>query len=190
VPLSSLDVSAVGEMLDDMETKGRVLLSKAGTPGDQVHVDILVAMRYVGQGHDVEALVERQVLDSDDQAAMRQVFEAAYKQQYGRIEENMPVEIVAWRVVVSGDTPTIDLVAARPATVEGDAKKGNREIYFGPDTGFVNAPVYNRYGLVPGSNFEGPSVFEERESTTVIPPGAKARIDDALNLVVDLPTAG
>jgi N-methylhydantoinase A len=190
VPLSSLDVSAVGEMLDDMETKGRVLLSKAGTPGDQVHVDILVAMRYVGQGYDVEALVERQVLDSDDQAAMRQVFEAAYKQQYGRIEENMPVEIVAWRVVVSGDTPTIDLVAARPATVEGDAKKGNREIYFGPDTGFVNAPVYNRYGLVPGSNFEGPSVFEERESTTVIPPGAKARIDDALNLVVDLPTAG
>ncbi len=190
VPLSSLDVSAVGEMLDDMETKGRVLLSKAGTPGDQVHVEILVAMRYVGQGYDVEALVERQVLDSDDHAAMRQVFEAAYKQQYGRIEENMPVEIVAWRVVVSGDTPTIDLVAARPATVEGDAKKGNREIYFGPDTGFVNAPVYNRYGLVPGSNFEGPSVFEERESTTVIPPGAKARIDDALNLVVDLPIAG
>ena len=188
VSLSSLDVSSVGEMLDDMEMKGRALLSKAGTPGDQVHVEILVAMRYIGQGYDVEAVVERQVLDSDDEAAMRQVFETTYKEQYGRIEENMLVEIVAWRVVVSGDTPTIDLVAARPATVEGDAKKGNREIYFGPDTGFVNAPVYNRYGLVPGSNFEGPSVFEERESTTVIPPGAKARIDDALNLVVNLPT--
>ena len=189
VSLSSLDIASVGEMLDDMEKKGRALLSKAGTPGDQVHVEVLVAMRYIGQGYDVEAAVERQVLDSDDQEAMRQVFETAYEQQYGRTEKNMPVEIVAWRVVVSGDTPAIDLVAARPATVKGDAKKGNREIYFGPDTGFVNAPVYNRYGLIPGSNFEGPSVFEERESTTVIPPGAKARIDDALNLVVDLPTA-
>ena len=118
---------------------------------------------------------------------MRDVFETAYKLQYGRIETSMSVEIVAWRVVVSGDKPVIDLVAARPAIVEGDAKKGERKIYFGPETGFVTAPVYNRYGLVAGSKFEGPSVFEERESTTVVPPGAKARIDEALNLVVDLP---
>jgi len=187
VPLSSLDIGVVGEMLDDMEQKGRALLSKAGTPGDQVHVDILVAMRYVGQGYDVESSLDRAVLDSDDYDAMREVFETAYKRQYGRIESTMPVEIVAWRVVVSGDKPTIDLVAARPATVEGDAKKGDRDIYFGPEAGFVSAPVYDRYGLAPGSSFDGPSVFEERESTTVVPPGAKARIDDALNLVVDLP---
>jgi N-methylhydantoinase A len=187
VPLSALDIGVVGEMLDDMEQKGRALLSKAGTPSDQVHVEIMVAMRYVGQGYDVEALLDRSVLDSGDQDAMREVFETAYKRQYGRIETTMPVEIVAWRVVVSGDKPVIDLVAARPATVEGDAKKGNRDIYFGPETGFVSAPVYDRYGLIPGSSFEGPSVFEERESTTVVPPGAKARIDDALNLVVDLP---
>jgi N-methylhydantoinase A len=187
VPLSSLDIVAVGEMLDDMEQRGRALLAKAGTPGDQVHVEILVAMRYVGQGYDVESLLERSVLDSGDQDAMREVFETAYKRQYGRVETTMPVEIVAWRVVVSGDKPTIDLVAARPPTVEGDAKKGDRDIYFGPEAGFVSAPVYDRYGLVPGSSFDGPSVFEERESTTVVPPGAKARIDEALNLVIDLP---
>lgn len=187
VALSSLDTDAVGEMLDDMEQKGRALLSRAGTPGDQVHVEILVAMRYVGQGYDVEALLDRSVLDSGDKDAMREIFESAYQRQYGRIESTMPVEIVAWRVVVSGDKPVIDLVAARPATVVGDAKKGDRDIYFGPETGFVNASVYDRYGLVPGNSFEGPGVFEERESTTVVPPGAKARIDEALNLVVDLP---
>ena len=187
VPLSSLDKSAVGEMLDDMEQKGRALLSKAGTTSEQVHVEILVAMRYIGQGYDVEATLDRSVLDSGDQDVMRNVFEGAYQLQYGRIETNMSVEIVSWRVVVSGDKPVIDLVAARPATVEGDAKKGERKIYFGPETGFVKAPVYDRYGLVPGRNFEGPGVFEERESTTVVPPGAKARIDEALNLVVDIP---
>jgi N-methylhydantoinase A len=187
VPLASLDTSAVSEMLDDMEQKGRELLSKAGTSSDQVHVEVLAAMRYVGQGYDVEASVDRAILNGDAETVMRDVFENAYERQYGRTESTMPVEIVAWRVIVSGDKPVIDLVAARPATVEGDAKKGERNIYFGPDVGFVNAPVYDRYGLVPGSKFEGPSVFEERESTTVIPPGAKARIDEALNLVVDLP---
>ena len=190
VPLSSLDATAVGEMLDDMEQKGRALLAKAGTPSDQVHVEIFVAMRYVGQGYDVEATLDRSVLESGDKDVMRSVFESAYERLYGRTEESMSVEIVAWRVVISGDKPVIDLVAARPATVEGDAKKGERKIYFGPETGFVSAPVYNRYGLIPGSNFEGPGVFEERESTTVVPPGAKARIDEALNLVVDLPTNG
>jgi N-methylhydantoinase A len=187
VPLSSLDVTAIIEMLDNMEQKGRALLSKAGTPGEQVHVETLVAMRYIGQGYDVEAVLDRSVLESGDEEVMREVFETAYKLLYGRIEASMSVEIVAWRVVVSGEKPVIDLVAARPAIVDGDAKKGERKIYFGPETGFVTAPVYNRYGLVAGSEFEGPSVFEERESTTVVPPGAKARIDEALNLVVDLP---
>jgi N-methylhydantoinase A len=190
VPLSALDFSAVGEMLDEMEQNGRALLSKAGTPGEQVHVEVLVAMRYVGQGYDVEASLDRSVLEAADTSAMRDVFEVAYQNQYGRIEENMPVETVAWRVVVSGEKPAIDLVAARPPTASGDARKGEREIYFGPQIGFVNAPVYDRYCLVPGSQFEGPSVFEERESTMVVPPGAKARIDDALNLVIDLPTKG
>jgi N-methylhydantoinase A len=188
VPLAALDFSAVSQMLDEMEQNGRVLLSKAGTPGEQVNVEVLVAMRYVGQGYDVEASLDRAVLEAADKDAMRQVFEDAYQNQYGRIEKSMAVEIVAWRVIVSGDKPAIDLVAARPPTTSGNAKKGEREIYFGPHAGFEKAPVYDRYCLVPGSEFEGPGVFEERESTTVVPPGARARIDDALNLVIDLPT--
>ncbi|MDH3266532.1 MAG: hydantoinase/oxoprolinase family protein, partial [Gammaproteobacteria bacterium] len=188
VALSELDFAAVSKMLDGMEHDGRELLFKADTTGDQVHVEILVAMRYVGQGYDVEALLDRSILEAADQGAMREVFENAYRAQYGRTEKNMPVEIVAWRVVVAGANPDIDLVAARPETVSGDAKKGERDVYFGPQTGFVRAPVYDRYRLIPGSNFDGPGVFEERESTTVIPPGATARIDDALNLVVELPT--
>ena len=57
-----------------------------------------------------------------------------------------------------------------------------------PCTGFVVTPVYDRYLLAPGRRFTGPAVFEERESTTVVPPGATASIDAALNLLVELPT--
>lgn len=188
VPLSALDFDAIGQMLDVMEQDGRALLSKAGTSGKEIHIEVLVAMRYVGQGYDVEAALDKAILESADRHAMREVFESAYENQYGRIEKSMPVEVVAWRVIVSGDKPCIDLVAGRPATVAGDAKKGERQIYFGPTVGFVRAPVYDRYRLIPGTEFTGACVFEERESTTVVPPGAAARIDDALNLVVDLPT--
>jgi N-methylhydantoinase A len=119
---------------------------------------------------------------------MRDAFERAYETQYGRIEPEMAVEIVSWRVIVSGPRPEVDLVAAKSVDVNGDADKGERQVYFGPETGFVNARVYDRYHLVPGSSFEGPAIVEERESTTIVPPNASACIDATLNLVIDLRT--
>jgi N-methylhydantoinase A len=52
--------------------------------------------------------------------------------------------------------------------------------------GFADVPVYDRYRLAPGDAFEGPAIVEERESTAVLGPGARARIDDTLNLIADL----
>jgi N-methylhydantoinase A len=52
--------------------------------------------------------------------------------------------------------------------------------------GFVEVPVYDRYRLAPGHTFEGPAIVEERESTMVVGPRGLARVDDWLNLVVDL----
>ena len=38
----------------------------------------------------------------------------------------------------------------------------------------------------PAMRFDGPAIVEERESTVVLGPDARARIDDALNLIADL----
>ncbi|MFD0660722.1 hypothetical protein [Thermocatellispora tengchongensis] len=47
-------------------------------------------------------------------------------------------------------------------------------------------PVYERAGLAPGAAFHGPAIVEEREATTVVPPGTRVRVDDDLNLVLTL----
>ncbi len=90
-------------------------------------------------------------------------------------------------MIVSGPRPEMNPVAALAVSANDDARKGERRVYFGPESGFVNAPVYDRYCLVPGKTFEGPAIVEERESTTIVPPHASACIDAALNLVIDLP---
>jgi N-methylhydantoinase A len=46
--------------------------------------------------------------------------------------------------------------------------------------------VYDRYALAPGATFEGPALVEERESTCCIGPDARVRVDEFLNLVIDL----
>ena len=184
--LEDLDFSSVRKILGEMERKGRELLLAADTNTESVVVEHLAAMRYVGQGYDVETPVNDAILEKGDRSAISDAFEHAYEAQYGRVEPGMPVEIVSWRVIVSGPRPAINLAPARIATANGNEVKGERDVYFGPKKGFVKASVYDRYRLVSGKTFRGPCIFEERESTTVVPPGAQVHIDPALNLVIDL----
>jgi N-methylhydantoinase A/oxoprolinase/acetone carboxylase beta subunit len=46
--------------------------------------------------------------------------------------------------------------------------------------------VYDRYKLGQGAELRGPAIVEEREATVVIGPGGSARVDDVLNLIVEL----
>ena len=61
------------------------------------------------------------------------------------------------------------------ARAGGAARKGTRAAWF--DGGFVDTPVYDRYALAPGARIDGPAIIEEREATTVIPPGDSVTVD-------------
>ena len=58
--------------------------------------------------------------------------------------------------------------------------------YFAEAGGFVETPVYDRYALRPGAGFAGPAIVEERESTAVVGPGGRCRVDDGLALIVGM----
>ena len=86
----------------------------------------------------------------------------------------------------SAPTPNIALNFTGQPESEGAALKGQRQVYF-PETGFTECDVYDRYALKPGDEFKGPAVIEERESTTVVGPGATVTVDPHLNLICTLP---
>ena len=186
VALDELDWPTLRNQLAEMQQACMTQLEATGAV--EAHTTYVAAMRYVGQGYDVDVTLSAAQLEAGHAAALRDAFEQAYLVQFGRAEPGMPVEIVSWRLTVAGPPPQIDLVAGRRGHEYGEGRRGERRVYFGPDTGFVVTPVYDRYLLAPGRQFTGPAVFEERESTTVVPPGATARIDAALNLLVELPT--
>jgi N-methylhydantoinase A/oxoprolinase/acetone carboxylase beta subunit len=45
--------------------------------------------------------------------------------------------------------------------------------------------VYDRYALGPGARLAGPAIVEERESTTVIGPGAAITVDVHRTLIAE-----
>jgi N-methylhydantoinase A len=68
---------------------------------------------------------------------------------------------------------------------EAEALRGERRVHF-PGFGTHPTAVYDRLALRPGQRFDGPAVVEERESTTVLDPGAKVEVDSGLNLIITL----
>lgn len=187
IALDSLDFDAVRRRLDVLERRGRDLILEAGEDPESIVAKVLSSMRYVGQGYDVEVPISLDMLGKADVQQIREQFERIYASQFGRIEPSMEVEVVSWRVTTTGKTPDIDIVAGRNNSEFGDSDKGHRHIYFGPADGFVEVPVFDRYRVAPGTEFHGAAIFEERESTIVVPPGSFSVIDDALNLIIDLP---
>jgi N-methylhydantoinase A len=114
---------------------------------------------------------------------LKTAFEAAYVRAHGRTGPDVAIEAISWRVLTRGPDPDLRLVAA-PAG-DGDAMKGTREVYFGD--GYVPTPIYDRYRMAPGTAIEGPAIVEERESTSVVGPGASARVAEDGSLIVEVP---
>ncbi len=179
-PLATLDMDALRAMLAAMEAEGRAMVAEAGVADSDVSIRILAALRYAGQGYQVEAVIDTAAIAQGDRDAIRAAFEAEYRRLYGRIEAGLPVETVGWRVIVSGQTPSLRLAPAGQRS--GTARKGTRPAWFGE--AFVDTTVIDRTALRPGDSVTGPAVVEERESTLVLPPGATATCDEGLNLVV------
>jgi N-methylhydantoinase A/oxoprolinase/acetone carboxylase beta subunit len=116
-------------------------------------------------------------------------FEERYRALYSRTPLGVPIEVLNWRVVVSGPAPEISV--ARGATAHSGLEpsesplKRTRRAYF-PEIGdYLETPVYDRYRLAAGAAREGPAIIEERESTTVIGPGARIRVDRALTIIAE-----
>ncbi len=180
----------VNRLYLEMEAEGRAILAAAGVTGSAVSIRRTAEMRYVGQGHEVEVPVPPGRLGRESPETLTQNFEAAYRTLYGRTASGVAIEALNWRLVVSGPPHEMRIDSGGVQATRGgrpDALKRRRPAYFAEARGFIETPVYDRYRLAPGATVEGPAIVEERESTAVIGPGSRVRVDESLVLHVELP---
>ena len=185
--LATLDFAALNALLDDLEAQGRALLETAGTAVHDIELRVEAAMRYLGQGYEIDVGLDRAAIARGDTQAVAAAFAVTYRRLFGRTEDDVALEVVSWRLGVHGPRPRIELAAARAAatTAAASPRKGHRMAWFAQAHGYVRTVVYDRYAFGPGSTAAGPALFEERESTVVVPPGARVHCDDSLNLIID-----
>jgi len=110
----------------------------------------------------------------------------AYAQRHGYASPGEAVEAVTWKLGAVGTGARLALPrVARSGSLDA-ALRSRRPVYFPEKGGYVETPVYVRDRLPAGAELAGPAVVEERESTTVLPPGCAARVDEYGSLLVEV----
>ena len=109
-------------------------------------------------------------------------FEAIHAERYGYRIEGEEIELVAFRVTVSGRRPSPKLVASMEQ--EEPVAAASREVHF-RGRGYVPTAIYRRYALAPGACLEGPCILEEPGSTTLVEPGMTVTVLPDGQLLID-----
>ncbi len=192
-PVQLLDVQGVDQLIEGLKKKGLAMLAESGLAAALCTSRVSAAMRYVGQGYEVEVPVSMGRLNQSFKQHLSEEFNRCYQHLYGRTEADTPAEIVSWRVVVQGPAPKLleqlqaNLTHTQASDTSADAAiKNRREVFCVFSRAFVQTPVYDRYALRSGMRFDGPAIVEERESTVVVPRYAKVKIDQHQNMLIDL----
>jgi len=185
--LDELDWNFANGLLDEMAAEGLKVLKSSGLAGNMVTYQRTADLRYVGQGHEVSVDLPDGILSAAHLPRIATTFDEIYRALYGRKGPDVPLEVINWRVVASGPRPEMNLKLPRDRAKTGsDARKGSRQAYFPEQGGFVETAIYDRYTLDSGAEFAGPAIVEERESTLIIGARGRARVDERLNVIVEL----
>ena len=181
--LSDLDFKATGVMIAEMDKEASDLVTGAGVAADSVTRRLGAMMRYVGQGYEIETTLTPEIVHRGNHGALLAAFNEAYRRRYGR-NEDMPVEILTWRLAVEGPRSALGetLLRRQSADAFSSAPIGRRPAWFGAE--FQETPIYRRANLGPDTVIKGPAIIEEIESTTIVPPDFELTIDRALNLIL------
>jgi 5-oxoprolinase (ATP-hydrolysing)/N-methylhydantoinase A len=178
-----MDFDAVNRALTEMEADGRRLLAEAGIR-EGISVTRQAEMRLLGQMHEITVDLPDGAFGPSGLDDINRAFAAAYTRRYTMLYSGAAIEALSWRVLVSGPPPHLSIDRAPAGSNRAPALKGSRRAYF--DGVFRDTPVYDRYALDAGEQIDGPAIIEEREATTVIPPGDRLMVDDGFNLRITI----
>ena len=182
--IEAVEFQAADRLLAELVAEATDAVHQTGVPRNQLSIRREATLRFTGQTYALSVPLPPGPVSPSHLTRLRDAFFELYEGRYHHLPRDLPVELVSWRVVVTGPAPQIALC---PPVWADNGPKSYRDVFFPEVGGFVSCPIYDRLALPPGQQLDGPAVIEERESTVIIGPGGTLRVDDYGNLLADLP---
>jgi N-methylhydantoinase A/oxoprolinase/acetone carboxylase beta subunit len=150
---------------------------------DGVAVAHLAELRYVKQSYELEVALPGGALTPESLARAAEQFHALHERVYGFALPHRPVELVTLRAVHTAHLPDLALDGALTSTGAAEPRAA-RAVYFEEVGSYEPTPIYLRSMLALDQEIVGPAIVEQPDTTTVVYPGQKLRVDRTGNLII------
>ncbi|GAF44471.1 hydantoinase A [Rhodococcus wratislaviensis NBRC 100605] len=181
--VADIDTAALEREFVRLEREGLERLEHEGVPADRMVLDRSISMRYSGQWR---SLTVSAGTGAGFLTEAVERFHEEHERDYSFRRDDTPVEIYQIGLRAIGTTPKPQFPQASVPSTEMPAATGHRSVYFDELGRRVAAPVYNRDDLRFGTEIEGPAIISQLDSTTVVPPGTTAVIDEWANIRINI----
>jgi N-methylhydantoinase A len=176
--LEAVDMGRARAILVSHADQGHRLLEGRAAEIERVTIRHEADMQFRGQTHVLTVPVGSPEVARDD---LRRAFEQAY---WARFEVDLPemrAQFVSLRTTVIGHRRPVSLEGFAPPARHG-GPEARRPVWF--DEGWMETPVYRRESLPAGAELEGPAIIEQLDTTTVLEPPDRLRVDALGNLEI------
>ena len=179
----------INDQLDALETRAQHLMKSEGIEPKRQRFEFSLDVRHKGQINEVEITLPWTRLaegrNEDYEGQLRKLFVHRYEQLYGRGSAlpGAQLEFVVCRLRAKALTPQPKLVRAKKTSsrIPKDAVRKKRDIYW-PDLGKRRSTaVYDGERLDNGNKITGPAIVETADTTVVVQPGTRLRVDELGN---------
>jgi N-methylhydantoinase A len=180
------DLARMEVVYQDLEAQAREWLSAERVASDAQRLVRSADLRYAHQSFELTCSLADGRVTPERMRELVATFHREHRRLYTYDLLNAPVELVNLRVTAIGLLPRLNAKAlgARAADPR-EALSGTRQVYFEEARGFLETPCYARDRLTPGMTLDGPAIVDQADSTTVVFPNFRARVDSAGNLILE-----
>tara|TARA_B100000674_G_scaffold486181_3_gene494271 strand:+ start:6993 stop:9080 length:2088 start_codon:yes stop_codon:yes gene_type:complete len=183
---SEVQLNGVNKIVAELKKEADMQLDQDKVSESQRKYDYIMECRYLGQGFELRAKMPSEPLTKDNVNVVIDNFYDVHKQQYGHAFKDQITEAITIRVVASVDTEKLEFTKLKAGGNENPdyAQLYSRNTIF-DDGQSVSTPRYSREKLMGGDYLLGPAVVTQHNSTTIIPPGYKATMLDAGDILIE-----
>jgi N-methylhydantoinase A len=187
-----IDLAQLARTFEELSREAREILEAEAIPADRRTIELSVDARYYGQTPYLNLKLDEAPQSVRDVETIVSRYRRQYESEFGyQLPEAVAsVELVNARVAAIGRTADVQLPRGGAAGDASDALREHRQVYFDEAGDFTDTPIYDRSGLGEGAELDGPAIIEQSDTTTLVPPGSRARVDGYLNIVIDLVGTG
>jgi len=183
------DFEAFNSTVAVLEEAARRDFTGEGYREDEIEYTLELDMKFGGQLNVKRATSPvLRVTNQDDVIRIREAFEREYAEAYSPLGLNPQAGIEIHNFVIRGrvaqpkpDVPRFEVGGPDPS----QARIGSRQAYWGPDVGWVEAPVYGQDRLKAGNVLEGPAIVEAEDTTIVIEPHWRLSVGEYMDGILE-----